>query len=107
MATELNWEEISMGIITYAGMAKTNAVLAIREAKEKNYTKAEELLKEAHEHIITAEKMHMDVITAECNGEKIEFKVLFMHSEDQMLTTQSMLVLAEEMIEMYKIIHNK
>ncbi|QGS51658.1 PTS lactose/cellobiose transporter subunit IIA [Spiroplasma tabanidicola] len=105
MATDLNWEEISMGIITYAGMAKTNAVLAIREAKEKNYDKASELIKEAHDNIVTAEKMHMDVITAECNGEKIEFKVLFMHAEDQMLTTQSMIVLAEEMIDMYKVIN--
>ncbi|AOG60154.1 PTS system, cellobiose-specific IIA component [Spiroplasma helicoides] len=105
MAKEFNWEEISFGIITYVGMAKSNAIMAIREAKEKNYDEALRLLEEAEKEMINAEKMHMDVISEEAGGTKIDFKVLFMHAEDQLLTTQAIMVLAKEMIDMYKQIH--
>ncbi|AHI52588.1 PTS lactose/cellobiose transporter subunit IIA [Spiroplasma culicicola] len=105
MSNKINWEEVSMGIITHSGMAKSNAVLAIRAAKEKDFAKAEQLMADAEKEMINAHNAHMDVVVQEAQGIQHDFKVLFMHAEDQMLTTQTLMVLAQEMIEMYKKIH--
>ncbi|WP_146637885.1 PTS lactose/cellobiose transporter subunit IIA [Spiroplasma clarkii] len=91
-----------MTIISYAGMAKSNAVLAIGEAENGAFEKADSLLKEADEMMIVAEKAHMDIIVQEAQGVQHDFKVLFMHAEDQMLTTQTLMILVQKFINLYK-----
>jgi len=107
MSAELNFEEISFQIIAYAGEAKSKAVLAIREAKNGNFTEAHNLIEKAESGIVTAEQAHMQVISEEANGTKITIPVLFMHAEDQLLTTQTLLIVAEEFIDVYKEIKGK
>ncbi|AGM25697.1 PTS system lactose/cellobiose-specific IIA component [Spiroplasma syrphidicola EA-1] len=104
---KLNFEEISFGIITYAGMAKSNALIAITTAKTGNITEAEKLITEAEEHIITAEKTHMSVIQQEAQGVKHQIPVLFMHAEDQMMSAQMVIELAKEFISLYQILKTK
>ncbi|WP_338970162.1 PTS lactose/cellobiose transporter subunit IIA [Spiroplasma endosymbiont of Labia minor] len=107
MSTKFNFEEISFQIIAYAGEAKGLAISAIGEAKKNNFEEAQNLLKKADESMIIAEKTHMDIISAEAAGETIDFKVLFMHAEDQLLTTQSIMLLAKEFIDLYKLVLKK
>lgn len=98
----LDFEQISFQIIAYAGEAKGHAINAIQLAKENKFNEAFELLEKADESMIEAEKTHMDVISAEANGQKIMIPVLFMHAEDQLLTTQSIMLLAKEFINLYQ-----
>lgn len=102
MNTKFDWEKISFTIIAYAGEAKGYAMQAINEAKIKNFTNAYQLIESAENSCVIAEKAHMDVITSEAQGQQIEFKVIFMHAEDQLLTTQTIILLAKEFIEVYK-----
>lgn len=99
---KINWEEISLTIITHAGMAKSNAIIAISEAEAGNFTTAAELLASAEKNMITAEKTHMDIIVQEAQGVQHDFKVLFMHAEDQMLTTQVLTILAQKFVNLYQ-----
>lgn len=99
---EINWEEVSMSIITYAGTAKTKAMLAITEAKKNDFASAQKLLTEANKNIDIASHQHMDVITQEARGTQHLFKVLFIHAEDQLLTTQTLILMAKELIELYR-----
>ncbi|AXF96078.1 lichenan-specific PTS system IIA component [Spiroplasma phoeniceum P40] len=59
---EINFEEVSFGIITYVGMAKSNALIAIKSAKEGKTADANNLIIEAEQNIIEAEKQHMTII---------------------------------------------
>ena len=102
MDTKINWEEISFGIITKSGMAKSSAMEALYAAKEKDYKTAEAKLLEANKEIAEAGHLHMDVITKEAQGVNHQFKVLFIHAEDQLLTTQTLMLVIEELIELYK-----
>ncbi|WP_338985381.1 PTS lactose/cellobiose transporter subunit IIA [Spiroplasma endosymbiont of Diplazon laetatorius] len=102
---EINWDEISMEMISCIGTSKSNAILAIRAAREKDFEKANELLQEAEVEMAKAHNLHFDIVAKEANGEKLDLKLIFLHAEDQMLTTQAIITLGKEMIEMYKIIN--
>ena len=41
-------------------------------------------------------------IQQEASGDKVEFSLIIMHAEDQMMSAETIKVLAEEMIQMYK-----
>lgn len=92
-------EEKIMEMITFAGEGKSYAFEAIRAAKEEKYYEASEALKKGNESSIKASKSHFALLSGE---EKAEFSILLIHAEDQMITSQMMLELAVELIEMYK-----
>ena len=99
---DLNWEDISFRMITEAGSAKSSAMEALYAAKEGDYEEATKKMAQANKEIGDASHIHMDVITKEAQGEQLDFKVLFMHAEDQLLSTQTLILLVGEMIDMYK-----
>ncbi|AHI54294.1 PTS system cellobiose-specific IIA component [Spiroplasma sabaudiense Ar-1343] len=95
-------EEISMGLISNSGMAKSSAMMAIQAAKEKKWSEADQLIKEAQESLATAGQIHMEVIAEEAKGNPINFSPLYMHSEDQMITAQLAVEMAVEIIYLHK-----
>lgn len=105
--TKIDWEKVSFGIITSAGGAKSSAMEGLHAAKAGKFDEAAKKLKEANKEIGEAAHMHFDVIQAEAAGEQLEFKVLFLHAEDQLLTTQTLILMAEEMVDMWKEIKGK
>ncbi len=102
MESKINFENVSMQIITKAGTAKSSAMEGLYLAKEKNYDGAAKKMEDANNEIAEAAHAHMDVIVEEAQGIQHEFKVLFLHAEDQLLTTQTLILLVDEMIQMYK-----
>ena len=106
MATDINWEELSFKMITEVGGAKSSAMEGLYAAKDGKFDEAATKLKEANVQIASASHIHMDVITKEAQGEQLEFKVLFMHAEDQLLSTQTLILLVEELVELHKRITN-
>ncbi|WP_424526684.1 PTS lactose/cellobiose transporter subunit IIA [Spiroplasma endosymbiont of Glossina fuscipes fuscipes] len=98
---QVNFEEVSFGIITFAGMAKSNALIAIKTAKEGSIENANNLITEAEQNIIEAEKQHMSIIQQEAQGVKHQVPALFIHAEDQMMTAQMVIELAKEFIDLY------
>lgn len=76
-------------------------------AKEGDYKTAASKLADAEKEIGEASHMHFEVITKEAQGEQLDFKVLFLHAEDQLLTTQTLILLVTEMVEMYKTFSKK
>lgn len=105
--SNINWEQVSFGIITEAGSAKSSAMEAIFAAKQGDFSLAEEKMKSANDEIGRASHLHFDVITAEAQGEQLEFKVLFLHAEDQLLSTQTLILLAQEIIDLHKMVKGK
>lgn len=94
-------ELISFEIISNVGMAKSLAIEAIREVREGSYELAKEKLKQCNDFMINAHHSHSALIQKEASGEQVKFSLILMHAEDQMLSAETIITLAGEMIEMY------
>ncbi len=94
--------QISFMIITFAGTAKSDAMLAIYSAKAGDFKDAKLKLESAEKNIIEAEKQHADLVQTEAAGTEIKIPLLLMHAEDQLLSTQTLLLMAEEFVSLYK-----
>ena len=102
MDKKIDWETLSFQIITKSGEAKHKAMEALNLAKKNSFDESLKAIKEANVLMGHASSKHFDVITKEANGEKLDFKLLFIHAEDQLLTTQTLILVIQELIEVYK-----
>ena len=99
-------ELVAFEIISNVGMAKSLAMEAIREAREDNYEEAEKKIVEAKDFLVQGHHAHAGLISKEANGEKLEFSLIIMHAEDQLISAETIKDLAIELIEMNKKITN-
>jgi PTS system cellobiose-specific IIA component len=101
----VDFEKVSFEVIAAAGEAKGKAMEAIQLAKTGKFNEANTALEEAEQFIVQAEKAHMVVVQSEAAGEKLQLTALFIHAEDQMLTTQTFILTAKEFVELYKVVN--
>lgn len=94
-------------MIAEAGSAKSLAVLALQSAKNKQFNEATKKLEQARRYFNEAHQYHRDLIQQEASGEHMTFSLIFMHAEDQLMSTETVITLVEEMIEMYDYINEK
>lgn len=95
-------ELVVFEIVNSAGTAKGLAYEALREAENGNFEEAEKLLKEADEALLSAHNVQTEIIQAEVSGEAITPSVLFVHSQDHLMTAIEAKTLIEGMIRMYR-----
>jgi len=95
-------ELVVFEIVNSAGTAKGLAYEALSEAEKGDFEKAENLLKEADEALLSAHNVQTEIIQAEVNGKGITPSVLFVHSQDHLMTAIEAKTLIEGMIKMYK-----
>jgi len=96
-----NMELISFQIIASAGSAKSMYMEAIQEAKKGNFDQARTLVEEGQKLFLDAHKAHASLIQKEASGEKVEFTLLLMHAEDQLMNTETVKLMTDEIIELY------
>ena len=95
-------ELVVFEIVNSAGMAKGMAYEALSEAEKGNFEKAENLLKEADEALLSAHNVQTEIIQVEVNDKGITPSVLFVHSQDHLMTAIEAKTLIEGMIKMYR-----
>lgn len=95
-------ESIIFEIILHSGNAKSLAMEAIANAKEREFTEATKKLEEASEALAQAHHAQTNLLHREANQEKIEINVLLIHAQDHLMTSMTTRDLAEEMVELYK-----
>lgn len=100
-------ELIAFEIISNVGMGKSLAIEAIREARKGNYEEANKKIEEAKEFLLQGHHSHTSLIQKEATGEKIEFSLMIMHAEDQLMNAETVKDLAIEIIEMHKVLSSK
>lgn len=99
---EENMDMIAFSIISNVGAAKSLVMEAFYAAKEGAFDLAEEKIKESKQFFIEGHKQHVSLIQKEATGEKLDFSLMLMHAEDQLMNTETIAELITEMIEMYK-----
>lgn len=97
-----SFEMISCQIIAAVGSARGMFVEAIQQAKQGNFSEAENLIKQGEESMNEGHRAHMDVLTRFANQENIPFDLLLVHAEDQMMSAETIKIVAEEFISLYK-----
>lgn len=105
---DISLEKIIMELIVNGGNAKSKSLEAVKAAKQGNFELAEKNMKEAREALENAHEFQTALIQGEASGEsKLEVSLLIVHGQDHLMNAMTTKDLAIEMIEMYKIIHNK
>lgn len=96
-----NMEEISFNIITYSGQAKANVMAAIDASRKFTGDKAEikALVTEARNHLKTAQESHFKVLSQYAKDQVNIIDPLYMHAEDQIMSAETFLDFANELIE--------
>lgn len=109
MGEEFNEELVTtaMQIIMNAGDARLSVKDVLDHAKAFEFAEAQEKMEEAKKFIVQAHKSQTEVIQSEAGGKKYEYSMLFAHAQDTLMTIMSELQLAEQMIDILKIISQK
>lgn len=97
-------ELISFQIIAAVGGARASFMDAMKSAREGDFEKASECINQGEAQMTEGHKAHMEVLTMQANGEDIPFDLLLVHAEDQMMNTETIRIMAEEIISLYKMI---
>lgn len=95
-------QKAAFEIIANVGTTKSMYLEALEFAKKGEYQKAKNMMLEADEIFSNAHHLHFNFITSEANGEDLPFSLLLMHAEDQMMNTETIKILVNELIELHK-----
>jgi PTS system cellobiose-specific IIA component len=90
---------ISFQLILHGGNARSLAMEAIFEAKEKSFAAALEKLSEAGRELNEAHKYQTQLIQAEAGGEALDLPILLVHAQDHLMNAMTVKDLAAEIID--------
>ena len=95
-------EMIYFEIISAVGTARSMFIEAIQLAKTGDFDGARKLVEEGNEYFIEGHRAHAKLISKEASGEKVEFSLLLVHTEDQFMSAETFKILVEEFIHLYE-----
>lgn len=98
---------VAMQIIMHAGDARLKITDALKEAKQFAFDKAAEEMTEAKKEITLAHNCQTEIIQNEASGINYGFSLLFAHAQDTLMTINSEVRMAEEMIDILKLLSEK
>lgn len=109
MATKPNDKgyEDAFKLIAAAGNAKSQAMMAIRAARDGNIEEARGLLVTADEDLHAAHRAQTELLTEEARGNGVAVNVILVHAQDHLTSAMLVRDLAEEFIELYVILAAK
>ncbi len=94
--------EMSMGLIINGGNARATAIEAIRAARDGDFEKAENLIKESDAALTEAHNVQTDMLQKEAKGEHMQVYLLMVHAQDHLMNAITVRDLATEIIELNK-----
>ena len=103
MELELELENICFEIITNVGLAKTSYMDAIKIAKvEKDIEKVQNVFRKGDESFTEAHRAHSELLKLNARGELKNLPLLVVHSEDQLMSVETIKTFAEEIVDLYR-----
>ncbi len=96
--------KIAFDLIVKAGNAKSSAMMALEAAREYDFEKAEEYLKEATEEMQQAHHAQFDLIQQESQGNPVDVNIILVHAQDHLTMAIKSIENVEEFINIYKLI---
>lgn len=105
---EISLEDIITELVVNGGSAKSKAMQAMKAARLGDFEMAELRIKEASEFLQKAHHFQTEMIQAEAREENpCAVSLIMVHGQDHLISAMTTRDIAIEMIEVYKLIHNK
>ena len=98
MIDKMEMMQVAMQIILKAGNGRTEIKKALTAMEESRFQDARELLDAAQEEIHAAHRAQTELIQSESRGEDAEFSILFIHSQDTLMTIKSEWNIADQLL---------
>ena len=95
-------DQISMNLISRAGVARSHAMESIRYARIGEIEKANEMLKKSETEILECNHIHDVLIVKEANNHGLELSLLLMHALENLVNATTVRDLAEEFVRFYQ-----
>lgn len=96
-----NIVSVAMEIIINAGDARVHITEALQEISKGDFKAADEKIKIAQKEIGLAHGAQTDVLQKEAAGEPTGYSVLFAHAQDTLMTINSELNIAKQIIKVF------
>lgn len=93
---------VALQIISAVGTARSMYIEAIQEAKVGNVENARKLISEGEMIAVEGHHAHAELIQKEASGEFVQFSLMVMHAEDQLMSAETFKTMAEEFIDVYE-----
>lgn len=100
---ELDFDHISFEIISFVGIARSRYIEAIQKAKIRDFKEASHLIQLGDHEFIQGHKLHQHLFATIKGSLDAKTSLLLMHTEDILMSAESFKIIAEEIIELYKI----
>ena len=100
--TDEELEITCFSLITSAGAAKSLYIQAMEAASEGDFEAAEAHIKEGDKTLVKGHAPHTAMIKKEAAGERTPVSILLVHAEDQMASTETFKVMAQQAIALYR-----
>ncbi len=95
-------ELVCFTIIANVGAAKSMYLEAISVAKQGNFEEARKMIEEGSQTFVEGHKAHMELVQKEASGEAVTPSLLLLHAEDQLMSAETIKIMALEFIELYE-----
>lgn len=95
-------EQISFGLIAAAGQARSLAFEALSAAREHDFDRAEELLRQSKQAGLEAHEQQTKLLVKEANGDHTPVDVMLVHAQDHLMTSMLAQELIEELVYLHK-----
>ena len=95
-------ELISFQIISAVGTAKSCYVEAMGLAENGKFEEADAKIKEGEEIFVQGHSAHASLIQKEASGEGVTPTLLLLHAEDQLMSAETIKIMAERIIKLNK-----
>lgn len=98
-------EEIQVAafeIILNSGNARTTIHKSFAAMRKSDFSHADQLLTEANEENLQAHKSQTALLKDYAGGKKIEMEIIMVHAQDHLMTTMTLLEVAQEMKYLYE-----
>ena len=93
---------IAMEIVAYSGDARTKYLDAMEAMLDDAFDKAEALIKEGDDLILSAHNQQTELITKESAGETIDISFLTVHAQDHLMTAMLLSDMDKRMLKSLK-----
>ena len=98
----LDMEEVCFQIIANVGMAKSLYIEAVGRAKEGDFEGARDMIKQGSDAFVEGHNVHLQLLANDAGGKSVEFSMLLMHAEDQLMGAETFRIVAEDFIDVYE-----
>ena len=95
-------EEVCFQIIANVGMAKSLYIEAVGRAKEGDFEGARDMIKRGSNAFVEGHNVHLQLLANDAGGKSVEFSMLLMHAEDQLMGAETFRIVAEDFIDVYE-----